>query len=183
MQQHDSMWSIKIMLIKIFQCFFNLSEENKIGSDKNMRYHHSLRVISSWALCSCSPWQLSRREMQCVPGSCLGDTQCQQRALRLQSVCFLYLSVSSLLLSEHTMSHCAGLLVLSWNPKHPSWVAVDLGDCPCSDIGLSVGCMNVSMSFCRFMIYRKQCKITLGSRKSLQNTHRSASWSQSRLLR
>lgn len=82
--------------------------------------------------------------MQCVPGSCLGATQCPQRALSLRSVCFLYLSVSSLLRFEHTVSHCAGLLVLSWNPKHPSWAAVDLGDCPCPDIGPSVGNMNVS---------------------------------------
>lgn len=88
--------------------------------------------------------------MQCVPGSCLGDTQCQQRALRPQSVRFLYLSVSSLLLSEHTKSLCAGLLVLSWNPKHPSWVAVDLGDCPCCDIELSAGTRN-ALSFCSFI--------------------------------
>lgn len=157
-----------------------------------MHNHHSLCVISRWALCSCSPWQLTTREMQCVPGSCLGATQCQQRVLRLQPVCFLYLSVSSLLLSEHTMSHCVGLLVLSWNPKDPSWVAVDLGDCPCSDIGLSVGNTNVSMSFGSFMKHSycstykmtlQQCNIIrLGSRNSPQNTHRSVSWNHNLLL-
>lgn len=91
------------------------------NSNRNNHYHYSLLMPSlaidymGDAVCT--------REL-------LGDTQWQQRAPRLQSVCFLYLSVSSLLLSEHTVSHCAGLLVLSWNPKHPSWVAVDLGDCP-----------------------------------------------------
>lgn len=160
---------------------FRLSGGTKSSftSNGNVRYHRSLRVISRGALCSCSPLQLTARAMQRVPG-CLGDTQCQQRALRLQSVCFLYLSVSSPLLSEHTVSHCAGLLVLSWNPKHPSWAAVDLGDCPCYDIGLPVGNMNVSVSFWSFVkhIYYtgykttlQQCNTTaLGSRKPPPST-------------
>lgn len=82
-------------------------------------YFHSLLVISGWALCSCSSWRLTTREKQCVLGRCLGATQCQQRALRLQSVCFLYLSVSSLLLFEHTITHCASLLVLFLKSQAP----------------------------------------------------------------
>lgn len=76
-------------------------------------------MISRWALCSCSSWWLTTREKQCVLGRCLGATQCQQRALRLQSVCFLYLSVSSLLLFEHTITHCASLLVLFLKSQAP----------------------------------------------------------------
>lgn len=137
-------------------------------------------------LCSGSPWQLTTWKMQCEPKSCLGDTQCQQRGQRLQSVCFLYLSVSSLLLSEHIVSHCAGLLVLSWNPKHPSWVAMHLGDCPCSDIGLPVG--SSWMSVWAFAVlwnsyYNNVIIITPSLRKSPQNTYSSVSWNHGLLLK
>lgn len=189
---------MKTVLIKTFHCFtsqWSWGNESRFSSNGKMHYHNSVLVISRWALCSCSPWQLTTREMQCVPGSCIGATQCQWRAVTLQSVCFLYLSVSSLLLFECTMSHCAGLLVLSWNPKNPSRVAVDLGDCPCSDIGLLAGDDSVSVSFCSFMqhsyysrykiAYQQWNIITVSSRKSPQNTHTlgSVSWNNHLLLR
>lgn len=157
---HDSMWSM--LLIKIVQCFSShWSRGNKLAAMEKCIIIIPCLWLADEHSASLS-WQLTTREMQCVPGSCLGATQCLQRAVRLQSVRFLYLSVSSLLLSERTVSHCAGLLVLSWNPKHPSWAAVDLGDCPCSDIGLPVGNMDVSVSFCSFPKhgYCSRCKIT-----------------------
>lgn len=149
-----------------------------------MHYHHSLRVISRWTLCSCSHSQLTTREMQYVPGSCRGATQCQLRALRLRSVCFFVsLCVVPFAVWAHSVPLCglispflksqAPLLSGSgfrWLPLLWHWT-----------VGWKN--MNVSVSFCSFvkqllLIDREDDDTARERYNTLKNTHGSVCWNQ-----
>lgn len=137
----------------------------------------AIEIIIIIILCSCPPWQQTTWEMQCVPGSCQ-VTHNDNRELRGFSLCafcislcrpYCYLSTQCPIVQAYQ-----SFLEIPSTPLEQQWIQETALE---SDIGLSVGNMNVSVSFCSFMkqlllkISLQQCIIiSIGLRKSPQNS-------------